>query len=248
MSNIKVSIIMPLGTNRGYFSEALKSSLIQDYNNSEYEIIIVNDNVPEITLEHIVNFLKNYPDRPSVIFYNVNFSSLSKTINYGIEKARGKYYTIVPDDDRILPNKLKDLAEELDKNEYDVVYSLAYRINKDGERTSDEPKLLQYAAKHNIIEWKHIVKGDGLFVNGISTMYTKESSRKIGHWDENLLRAEEWELHLRFLKMGYKIKFVEKYTTEYRIHGYNKSKRRGSVEGAQQLKYIYKKLEIGEKK
>tara|TARA_R110002020_G_scaffold50716_9_gene143356 strand:+ start:81901 stop:82692 length:792 start_codon:yes stop_codon:yes gene_type:complete len=243
---ISVSIIMPYGINRPYFGFALRSAILQDFSKRKYEIIVVNDGVKSFNKEAMYNILKGYDKKklPPVTYHDVSFSSLSSSVNYGIEKSIGKYYTVLPDDDIFLSNKLPLLFNELEKGEFSAVYSLPKRIDAKGDRLSDPRRVIDWAHAHPVVTWSHIEKGHGLMINGISTMYKKSASDLVGGWDEKLLRAEEWEFHLRLLKNGYNFKLVDDYTIEYRVHGNNKSKRRGAAERKAQMKYIYSKLKI----
>jgi len=240
-----VSIILPFGIDRPYIKEAIASAIDQTLNHDLYEVIIINDGVQSFTHASLAEILKDYDSTPAFLYHEVDFSSLSKVVNYAIIKSSGKYYTILPDDDRFLPNKLLDLSSVLEEREFSVVYSLPYKIGATGERKTGIQKILDWAEKHPIVTWEHVVSGDGLLINGITTMYSRYASDAAGGWDENLLRAEEWEFHLRLLKSGYDFKLVNAYTIEYRVHGNNKSKKRGSAERKAQMSYIYNKLQIG---
>jgi glycosyltransferase involved in cell wall biosynthesis len=240
-----VSIILPFGIDRPYIKEAIASAIDQTLSHDLYEVIVVNDKVQNFTHASLMEILKDYDSTPTFLYYEVDFSSLSRVINYAIIKSSGRYYTILPDDDKFLPNKLLDLSSALEEREFSVVYSLPYKINAAGERKTGTQKVLEWAKRHPTVTWDHIVGGDGLLVNGITTMYSRYASDAAGGWDEKLLRAEEWEFHLRLLKSGYDFKLVNSYTIEYRVHGNNKSKKRGAAERKVQMSYIYNKLQIG---
>jgi glycosyltransferase involved in cell wall biosynthesis len=244
----KVSIIMPYGVDRPYFKKAFESAITQDFSREMYEIIIVNDGVRAFSKKDLDALIGAAPDAPSVKYYEVAFKNLSKVVNFGIEKSSGEYYTILPDDDIFLKNKIKVLYSALDSGPYHAAYSLPFRIDSEGKRVSSDPKVVSWGRAHPIVSWRHVVAGDGLMINGISTMYSREASDKAGGWDEKLTRAEEWEFHLRLLKCGYNFLFVDERTVEYRIHGENKSKKRGAAERKAQMKYIYSKLKINKKR
>ena len=62
---------------------------------------------------------------------------------------------------------------------------------------------------------------NGIHAGGV--LYRTEILRAVGGLDEDLLMAEEYDLHLKLLKAGYKHKHIEGIVYRYRLHGDNKS-------------------------
>jgi len=60
-------------------------------------------------------------------------------------------------------------------------------------------------------------------IHGGSTLYRTQVLFDIGGYDEFLWTGEEYDLHLRLLKAGYKHRHVPGIVYRYRIHGNNKS-------------------------
>jgi glycosyltransferase involved in cell wall biosynthesis len=251
MNNYKVSILIPVGSDRPFLRKALISAFEQDFDNKNYEVLLINDGCKRITKEKI-EILKNdiiqknnYKDIPNFSYHESEKNlGLSHTINLGIESSKGEYITILPDDDMFIENKLKVLAKFLDENEdIGAVYSLAKDIDMDDNIISEMPKAAIFLRKYPKVLWSHILNGSGLMVSGASCMYRKEVMKSVGCFDEDLKRAEEWEFHLRIIKEGHGFAGVPVFTTYYRRHQLNKSKKnRRSLQRKEQLNYIYRKL------
>jgi len=203
-----VSIIIPCVKDRGYLDEAIQSALNQDFQ-GEYEIILASDGNPE---------LKKVADK-----YGIKFSllkekgNLSKNQNKAMEIARGKYIKGLADDDLLTPRSLTYLFNYLSTHSmYAMIYANACRL----ENNKISPYVYKSRKEPTILNLKK-----GNFINGGTTMYHADTLRKIGGRDESIDCAEDIELYVSFLKMGYKIGRVNKYVYKYRIHPDQKSKK-----------------------
>jgi glycosyltransferase involved in cell wall biosynthesis len=107
----KVSLII-CSYNRARFIEpALKSVLDQNYD--DYEVIFVENNSPDNTLEICHNFQKFHPDFPLKVFTELN-QGHSFARNRGIRESSGEIISFIDDDVILQNNFLKNVCEFFD--------------------------------------------------------------------------------------------------------------------------------------
>lgn len=113
-STPKVSIIMPCYNSEKYIEKAIQSVLEQTYRN--FELIIIDDDSTDKTWEIIEQYAKK-DFRVICTRKSENEKGISKSMNKGIEMARGKYITRMDSDDIIIPKKILRQVQFLDENE-----------------------------------------------------------------------------------------------------------------------------------
>lgn len=89
-----------------FLKDAIESVLMQSYDN--YELIIVDD----CSKYDVCGLVKNYDDK-RIRFYrtpkNLGAKDPTRTWNAGLKFSRGKFVTILGDDDKISPNFLSEM-------------------------------------------------------------------------------------------------------------------------------------------
>lgn len=166
---VKISVIVPVYNMENYLDLCLSSLVHQTF--KDYEIIVINDGSTDISLDIIKNYEKEFPKR----FRTFSFKNqgISKTRNYGIKVARGKYITFIDSDDYVDITFLEDMYNKIKENDSDICVCDYYTFtdkNKvsevkltDFEDSSIEnnPQLLW---KINSSPWNKLYKKD-LFKN-----------------------------------------------------------------------------------
>lgn len=118
MSNILVSIIVPMYNSEKYIERCVKSLINQSYKN--IEIILIDDGSKDKTIE----ILKLYNNKDSRIkLYKKKNSGASSARNYGLEKCTGDYILFVDADDYIDANMVQDMVSMVDITENTMVFS-----------------------------------------------------------------------------------------------------------------------------
>jgi alpha-1,6-rhamnosyltransferase len=240
---MKCSIIVPTFQRHQMLLHALETCAAQDYPKDQYEVIVVNDG-GKGTNRH--NVRAAWKSKVLLKYSSTAHRGLSAAINHGLRKASGEYFTIVPDDDGILRNKLRVMCGFLDAHpEVNVAYSLPKYVGADGKTPIEIPdQLRQYLRSHPIVTWKHVLAGHGLWVHGTGTVYRRSVIDEVGTWDEKLQTAEEYEWHLRLLHAGHDFHAIDAVTTLYRVHGGGKSNAWRQKRRTEQMRYIYKKFAL----
>jgi glycosyltransferase involved in cell wall biosynthesis len=138
-----------------YLNEAISSILSQTY--TDYELIIVNDcspdNVEQVVLSYDDNRIRYYKNEK-----NLGAESIVKSWNKCLEKARGEFFILMADDDRIESNYLEEFNTLMNKYPGLDVYQCRCKIiNEDSKPIGLSPLCNEFESVYDSI-W-HRIKG-----------------------------------------------------------------------------------------
>lgn len=123
--SVKLSIVIPVYNVEKYISRCLESVINQDLDNSEYEIIIVNDGSPDNSVAIAEEYQKLHSN---IRIINRKNGGLSAARNTGFDAACGEYVWFVDSDDRIEPNCIDFLVNKAEQDSLDV---LCFNLKKE---------------------------------------------------------------------------------------------------------------------
>jgi glycosyltransferase involved in cell wall biosynthesis len=182
-----VSVIMPVYNAQKHLVEAVNSILNQSYSN--LELIIINDGSTDKS-EEILLTLTN-----TRIRYVKNKKNLgvSKTLNIGLQLARGKYVARMDADDLSMPKRIEKQVKFLEKNKDHGMIGTQY-INMDKHRTLYE--IGAQIQKHS--EIVYAIQSMNVFCHG-SVMFRNSfiKKEKIRY---RTIKFEDYELWTRIVK------------------------------------------------
>ena len=116
MSNISISVLMPVYNSEKFLLETVQAVINQSY--IDWELILVDDGSTDNSKE-ICTKLMNDDKRIKYIFQE-NLG-VSHTRNVALENAQGKYIVFVDSDDLIHEDYLKILINSIEKNNSDEI-------------------------------------------------------------------------------------------------------------------------------
>ena len=119
-----ISVIVPVYNAESFLDETLQSVLSKTYEN--WECIIVNDGSTDNTESIAKRWCKR--DARFRYFYKEN-GGLSSARNLGIKYSNADYIAFLDSDDVLTKNSLEIRINTILKENVDLVYSNAYRIN-----------------------------------------------------------------------------------------------------------------------
>lgn len=108
MSDIKISVIIPVYNCGPYISTTLKSVINQNF--KDYEIIVIDDGSTDNSLEIINSTLKGCGIKYKII--HQENAGVSVARNHGIDVSEGEFLVFVDGDDYVLENHLSELYVE----------------------------------------------------------------------------------------------------------------------------------------
>ena len=116
MSDIKISIIMPVYKVEEYVGKAIESILAQTF--TEFEFLIVDDGTPDRSGEICDQYAKK--DQRIQVIHKENGGAPSAR-NTAIDIAQGKYVYFLDSDDWAEPQMLADMYELAEKHQAQLV-------------------------------------------------------------------------------------------------------------------------------
>ncbi|MEG1572879.1 MAG: glycosyltransferase family A protein [Bacteroidales bacterium] len=121
-----LSIIIPAYNAESYLSRCIASIYNQDLITSDFEILLIENNSQDSTLECAQTLQKQYA-KLSILQQKTQGVSASR--NMGIRQAQGKFLLFVDADDYLLPHTLKNALRLADTQNLDLLY-FAHQRNK----------------------------------------------------------------------------------------------------------------------
>lgn len=192
---MKVTVIMPVFNGARYLAEAIESVLVQTY--THFEFLIINDGSTDNT-EAII---KSFKDNRIKYHYHTNMG-VAKSLNRGIELAKGELIWRHDADDKCLSDQLERQVEFLKKHQkFDLVScqiafmtdrgKIAYQIKqpKDNyfeKKPFKEVKFNQFNPYSPITHATVLMKIDVL--------------KQLGGYRAEFLTSEDTDLWLRWIE------------------------------------------------
>lgn len=110
MHTPKVTVLMSVYNGESFLREAIESILNQTY--KEFEFLIIND----CSTDGSLKIIKSYNDSRINIIENKENIGLTKSLNKGLELAKGEYIARMDADDICLPHRLDIQVSFMDSN------------------------------------------------------------------------------------------------------------------------------------
>ena len=114
----KLSIIVPVYNVEKYIRPCIESIFRQGLEETDYEVIIVNDGTKDRSMEVIADIIQAHSN---IIVINQENLSLSVARNNGIAAAKGEYILMPDSDDLLIENSLGVLLEKALESKADLV-------------------------------------------------------------------------------------------------------------------------------
>ena len=210
-NNIKnLSIIMTVYNGEKYISDAIESILDQTY--SDFEFIIIDDK----SIDASYSICQKYASQDNRIRLYRNHKNLwvVKSRNILLSKIShdSKYVAILDADDIADIYRMEKQVEFLEQNlEYSIVGSALNIINQSGQL------IWQRIYPHTDEEISQSIFKKSPVAQP-AVMIRKNDLDKIGNYDENFERCQDYDLWCRAFDSGYKIINIPDLLTFYRVY------------------------------
>lgn len=207
----KVSVIIPVYNCELYIAQAIESVLNQTY--TDYEIIVIDDGSTDNTRQVLEPYLTKIR-----YFYQEN-QGLSATRNQGIKMATGELIALLDADDLFLPYKLQEQVAIFDAQSTIGLVQSGWRVvNEKGEKIQDvEP--WHKSPELDLVSW---LKWKATNPSGM--MFRKQWLERVGGFNENLRRLEDFDIVIRLALAGCEATWFPKVAVCYRQHSGNMTK------------------------
>jgi glycosyltransferase involved in cell wall biosynthesis len=204
----KVSVIIPTHNRAHFLPGAILSVLNQTF--QDFEIIVVDDASSDNTSEIVAAF----NDERIRFFRHDTNKGGSAARNTGILNSKCDYIAFLDDDDEWLPEKL---AKQMDillasPPEVGCVYTGYVMVDRTSGRVIDQRLPTKRGNLYKDLLMTNCVAG-----GTSSALLRKNCLQKVGLFDENLPRSQDFDLWLRMAKV-FLFEYVPEPLFKYYIH------------------------------
>src|SRR5699024_10672186 len=192
---------------------ALNSIIEQTYNN--IEIFVINDCPADKKLVKELRKMIVESSRNRRVNYIVveNNGGACKARNIAIEKATGKYFACLDDDDEWLPEKIELQVQALEKQKGAAI-AYCNAILRYVDQGKDVTRFVE-RQKEGDIYFEQIEKNN---IGSCSfPMFRTDVLKEVGGFDINMPALQDWELYFRVLKK-YQAVYVHKPVAIYYLY------------------------------
>lgn len=209
--NLKISIITIAYNCENEIEDTIKSVIAQSYPNKQYIII---DGASTDNTMAVVN---QYMDKIDVIVSEPD-KGRSDAFNKGIQKATGDYIVMMNAGDLLTDNALEKFAQNY-KDGYDVIKGNTLRWNPGSGAYYREKPVINYPS----IPFNFLVCHQ-------STYISKTAYEKYGDYLVGFRVAMDFELMLRFTRMGARFYSIDEDLAVFRMGGISQTARKRRYE------------------
>lgn len=185
-----------------YLEKCVKSVINQNLKSGSFEVIMINDDSPDNSLE-VANNLSEQQDFIRVI--SQKNKGLGGARNTGIKNSKGQYIIFLDADDWLLPNSLNKLIEISDKHELDILEFGADLVAENGETINTLSRSSGSKIYHGI-EYYNTIKYAGSACNKLYSRTFLETN-KLFFLEK--IYGEDFEFNTRALFFTKRILAVE---------------------------------------
>jgi len=175
----QLSIIVPVYNVEKYIHPCLESIFRQGLKEDTFEVIIVNDETPDRSMEMITDIIEAHQN---IHVIELHHQGLSMARNHGMARATGEYIIFVDSDDLLIENVLPYLLEKAIESKTDLIVADFLEVNdKDINKIptntdktfqtiekNGEELFLEDIDPHDCHVWHSLYKRDFLQQNNIT--------------------------------------------------------------------------------
>lgn len=196
-----VSIIIPTYNGEKYIKEAVENALNQTHQN--IEVIVIDDGSKDKTLQIIFQLSKK-DSRITILKNPVNLGFV-KTLNKGIQKAKGKYIARLDDDDFWVDSqKIEKQVNFLESHPNHVLVGGGIIV----KRKKDNAEVVRYLFPEKDEDIRKVILVDNVFAHS-SVVFKKTACEKVGGYDEQFGFFADINLWLKLGQVGKLYNFQE---------------------------------------
>lgn len=200
----QVTVLMSVYNGQTYLREAVDSILNQTF--CDFEFIIINDGSADGTAD----ILQHYDDERIRLVDNEENIGLTRSLNKGLELARGEHIARMDGDDIALPDRLEKQVHLLDEHlSVGLVSSSYIKINAAGEEIGFQK------VRTTNDEIKKVLLRSNSFCHP-SSMFRKKCIERVGAYREKLKVAQDYDLWLRIAEQ-FEVANIEEPLCKWRV-------------------------------
>ncbi len=209
----KISIIIPCLNEEKYIAECIKSILISDIDYKNTEVIFVDGESSDKTVEIINSYRKEYP---FIEILNNPKKITPISMNIGIKASNGDYIFIISAHAKYKKDYFSKLLVEIQRLDADCVGGV---LVTDVKRKNKKSNSIKEILSHKLGVGNASFRTGSSEIKAVDTVafgcYKKEVFEKYGLYDERLIRNQDIELNKRIINGGGKIYLIPEVECTY---------------------------------
>jgi len=207
-TSLKLSVIIPVYNNPEGLEETLGSMINQDFPNSEYEIIVVDNCSQDDTWETAQRYQKIYPQLIK-IFQEKSIQSAYAARNKGIQMSSGDVLAFIDADMTAESHWLKDGLKDMEKRKSDYMFFRIENYSKDRK----EKLISKYTRMKEFPQEDYFTK---LKFGTVGSLFVRrEIFDTFGCFNRNLISGGDREFGNRLYEQGIIIDFNSRITLHH---------------------------------
>lgn len=218
-AEIRFSIIVPFRNEAKNLSDLLNSLARVNYPKSKYEIILVNDESDDNSVEIIQEFQQNHSGLNITLLENQRSSNSPKkdAINTAIDSAKFEYIITIDADCQVPVNWLKSYNDFILKTGNKLIAGPVALITSTPENTNNKRKnILRNFEELDILSLQASTAGafgigKAFMCNGANLCYEKDAFLEVSGFtgNDNIASGDDVFLLQKFQQENYKIGFLK---------------------------------------
>ena len=203
----KVSVVMPVKEcNPEFLEKSVSSILNQTLTDLELIIVLDHDMRP---IDFVQDIFEEYRDDKRIRVIENRTKGFVEALNFGLLASRGEYIARLDSDDISLPDRFKTQIQAVKKLNLDLVGGWAYVIDENGF------SIGELTPPTNPVAIRRLIMLHNPFLH--STMLFKKSIlKRSGPYNISLYGAEDYDLWLRIISLGYRFANIPNYVIKLR--------------------------------
>ncbi len=133
---MRFSIIIPVYNVEKYIGKCMDTVMHQTFD--DYEVIVVNDETPDGSMDIVQQYADEFPDKIQVIHQKNTRQGGAR--NHGVTKASGEYILFVDSDDYVAFNMLETVNAKLQEHPCDILVFRNVRVTTAGEEMPESAR------------------------------------------------------------------------------------------------------------
>ena len=200
-----VSILVPVKNEEKVVGRLLRVLVDMDYPEQKKEIIVIDDDSKDKTVEICRRYVERYPNLIRLVLKPTSNRKAS-ALNYGLRYAKGEIVATFDADNVPEPDALMRAAEYFEDPSTAAVQGRICSIN------ADQNMLTKFISYEEAVRYEVYMRGKdslGLFVDlaGTCQFIRRSVLERVGGWDEESL-CEDMEMSFRLTENDCNIKYA----------------------------------------
>lgn len=211
-----ISIIVVTYNSAKTVIDTLESISRQDYHN--IEIVLTDDASKDYTIEIAREWKNKNQYEPMQIITVESNTGVTKNVNRGLAKCKGKLFKIIAGDDTLAPNAIRLYYNAYHEFNPQVIGMAKVRLwgdvtNTQREYCDNSYKMVQLTQSE---QYKQMLIMNFITAPSVGLIGV-EDAKKIGAFDERYPAFEDYPFFLKLLRNGYSFKLIDAELVNYRI-------------------------------